>query len=284
MLRYHKHNHILLFLVPTLLFILVLYLILPFGSEYSMNDIIEQPSISGTFRSLMAEEFAAQAIAYNNPKTDDWVIPVTAIHRGGQVLSAIDIFSNSGPLDKRDGGLHGAYDFAYPSDSVGTKCPHSRKDVCADVCLIAPISGTVCKVRNTTSNGHTNWGIQSDKAISYICIKGEGNNNGLCLVVEHLSDIPKSLTVGSHVEQGQFIGYQCSQGIGTGSHAHTHATTNTTSPTSRDGRLSDINDAKNYVLHSSVGNLVDKSNDFTKEVLDVINSKPHYESEVVEVQ
>lgn len=282
MLRYHKHNHILLFLIPTLLFILVLYFILPFGSEYSMDDLIEQPSISGTFRSLMAEEFAAQAIAYNNPKTDDWVIPVTSIQRGGNQLSNTTIRFTSYADTWRTDHYHGGYDIV----NVGytSKCPYSRGSSCPDTCLIAPVTGTVVQVKNVTNNGKTRWQTGSNSDNSYVCIKGEGgSNDGLYFCVLHMSDIPSGITVGSKVQQGQVIGYQCSQGKSTGPHCHFHITTCSTNPYGNvSQRLLDMNYAERFVLHSSISEIVGSTK--LGSIKDTINNKPRYDSEVVEVK
>lgn len=280
MLRYHKHNHILLFLIPTLLFILVLYLILPFGSEYSMDDLIEQPSISGTFRAFMAEEFAAQAIAYNNPKTDDWVLPITGVKRGGAVVdgAVVDIDTYAG---------HNGVDFRCPKAREIKTCPYGGSK-CEDTCVIAPVSGTITCVERT-KNQKSNFapGKNSGHLCGVVIKADSGSNIGLYFDVEHMSDIPKNLTVGSHVDQGQFLGYTCAQGYSTGAHCHFSVHNNGNRFQNHESRLSELEYYNNFVLHNSVSSLsIYKGyakTRFKQDVIDNINNKPRYDSEVVEV-
>lgn len=210
-------------LIPVIVFLLVIYMLLPSDGVW-FNDVTlaTQDNRKSLFASYTSsrEEFASKADILRNPEVNYIVHPVTSYSRDGKNSPNATMYLTSGWIrtgSYNTGRVHGALD----TDIVGyndlDSCPAGYHD-CDDVALIAPITGVVEKVVNNV--GKESQYYEDQVNTSMVAIKATGAFEGWTVYVMHLSSIPNYITEGYTINQGDYIGFQCSQGRSTGSHVH----------------------------------------------------------------
>ena len=277
-------------IVVGLLSVSSLYVMAPVGqyTPTSFSKVVEENGTDSVslFTSYYLEnvedkdEFAQTVVNKHNPTVGGLVHPSTTIARDGSSGGFVRFTSGyqRGANISVDKGNHRALDTsAQPTNRLG-KCPSGRS-ACADTALIAPISGTINKVVHR--NPKSDWCVGGHN--SYISISGEGEWAGLDVRVFHMSNIPERIVVGYRIQQGEFIGYQCSLGDSYSSHCHMDVCYTTNPPTwTNRPHIKEWFDK--ITMHSSVEYIVDTCGDpvenkgWDAEKIKAINDKPRYDS------
>lgn len=209
--------------IAIILFLLIVYMILP-SSGLWVNDVNlnTQDSRSSLFSSYASskEEFVSKADIILNPDVDFIVHPATSYTRDGKSSPNTTLHLTSGWIrsgNYNTGKIHGALDTDVTGQNTLTNC-NGGYDACESVALIAPVSGTVTKVVNNA--GHEKEYFGDMVHTSMVAIQARGAFEGWTIYVMHLASIPDYIIEGYTIKQGDYIGFQSSQGRSTGPHVH----------------------------------------------------------------
>lgn len=227
---------------------LILYLMVPIG-KYDQNDVVVSSYNTKITSLAKGEEFVSQVEENLNPILEYIVWPTTAVSRNGDNSIVGTLKLNSGYIRTGKtsyGDFHGGLDTGIEGIRVLGTCPAGRSS-CADVALVAPISGTVSFVKSNNGNEAKYWNAGSAYN-SVVKIKASGSFEGWEFIIYHLANIPDNIKEGYEIKQGEYIGTQCSQGNSTGSHVHMEIRAG--------ARLIHVNEwFTKLTLHKSIGNM-----------------------------
>lgn len=274
-------------LIPILIFLLVIYMILPSSGNWFNNvSLASQDNRKALFASYASsssrEEFASQASTIKNPEVNYIVHPATSYTRDGKINPNATMQLTSGWIRSgsyNTGHVHGALDTDLTGYNALHSCPAGYYD-CDDIALIAPVTGVVTKVVNNAGHEKEYYGDMTNT--SMIAIQATGAFEGWTIYVMHLSSIPDYITEGYTINQGDYIGFQCSQGRSTGSHVHMDVR-------SGNAKVSITEWMPYLTSHSSIKSVNDMTGVKARIALqgwidsDIVrfNQNPKYESEVI---
>lgn len=266
--------------------LICLYMVIPSG-DYKPNDvgIVEQDNRNNAFQAMNLNSWAKDASNSANPSIAGVVLPVTGVIRTGEVkqLSA----SITSGFTYSDGTSHGALDITAGGYASGL-CAFGHTD-CDDVAMISPFDGIVTDISyiggNKNADHYSHYygsdGCHEAHAATWVTIEGTDSWSGFKVSLLHLISVDSSISIGSKIKQGDFVGFMCSQGNSSGTHLHMNFYIGNV----RQEKLSFYYD---YIhLHSSIDELIvspslgiPKASGFTMENIETINRKDKFNSTV----
>lgn len=264
-------------IIGVFILLILLYVMLPIGSSYSMEDVsnISINSTQGFSKiKISLDSFMNQAKLNNNPITSHILYPSTFLSRDLK-WEVGELTFNHGEYYS-DGKYHRAIDSGIYKTGYITSCP-SGYSSCTDNILLSPVTGKITKVIDTTYKARENFSLYNKEEYidSVVIIEATDAQIGRKFEIYHLVNIPSYIKVGYEIKQGDYIGTQCSQGNSTGSHLHF-------SVKQGDSRIKVSTWINDLILHSSISDIKDNTTStieksgWTSTVIDNLNDRERY--------
>lgn len=264
--------------------LVILYLLLPIGSM-GIEDIkrLNSYAYGREFSPIKFDklEFVNKAEDIVSPTTSFIIHPSTAISRDGDMSVKGRLILTAGQYYTLT-QEHGALDTDVSGHNNLGMCPSGHKE-CDDTVLISPVSGTISSIETKGYDYKSNWQTGNTSGNTKISIRAEGAFEGYYVQIFHLSNIPKDFKVGTHLEQGQYIGTQCSQGYSFGSHTHFSVWNGVHSKLRVSDWFTDL------TFHSSIGEIYDQAggssptkdfNGWTSDDLELVSNRERFNKDI----